>query len=116
MKKSFTLAVIMAFVFFAGAAYAGDNGPVTKLGRGIANMATCPLEIIAGIKRSTDEDGGLLAGVTVGLLKGTINTVKRAVVGVYETASFPIPSYDPIITDPVFFFGEELDIFKPTPQ
>ncbi len=79
--------------------------PVKKLGRGIANVATSPFELTKGMGDATQEKG-IFAGLTWGILQGTYNVVKRAVVGVYEVATFPVPlpkDYEPILEEPEFF-------------
>ncbi|MDD5634052.1 MAG: exosortase system-associated protein, TIGR04073 family [Candidatus Omnitrophica bacterium] len=80
-------------------------GPMDKLGRGVANVLTSTFEVPERMGRETDENG-IFAGSTVGLFKGVVETVKRLVVGEYETATFyaPVPcGYKPILTDPEFF-------------
>jgi len=111
MKILIRLLVVVAMIFaFTGAAYAGT--PLEKLGRGVANVITCPIELVAGIVDTSNESGPM-AGCTIGVLKGTFNIVRRAVVGVYEVVSFPVPvpeDYAPIITDPEYFFASETNI------
>ncbi len=113
MRRIVVLAVSAALVFsFAGAVYA--DGPLKKLGRGIANLVTCPLELPTGIGRAATEDGAI-AAFTWGILKGTFNIVKRAGVGAYEIITFPVPfpaDYKPILDDPEFFFGKEMGVFR----
>ena len=84
------------------------EGPVDKLGRGIANVVTSPFEIFKGMGEANEKDG-IFAGVTTGLLKGTVDTVKRCAVGVYEVVTFPIPipaDYDPILEQPEYFLED----------
>jgi putative exosortase-associated protein (TIGR04073 family) len=85
------------------------SGPLKKLGRGIANMGTCPLELLKGMEAAKQENGWF-AAVTWGILQGTFNTAKRLVVGAYEVITFPIPlpeDYKPILTDPEFMWDED---------
>lgn len=83
------------------------NGPLRKLGRGIANIATCPVELL----RTADAVGvrdGYIAGLTVGVLQGLWRTVLRGVIGVYEVGTFYAeipPGYAPLIR-PEFAFGD----------
>ena len=115
MKKYFSVLILVAFALsFVSSAYAGEILPVKKLGRGLANCITCPLEIIKGIGDAGNENG-VFAGLTWGVCQGVVNTVKRAVVGVYEVATFPIPfpkNYEPIITDPDFFLSNKKDTIQ----
>ena len=104
MKKAIALSIIIGLLFLsASSAYA--LGPVEKLGRGLANVATSPFEVTKGMGDVSAEKGPF-AGLTWGLLEGTVNLVKRAVVGVYEIGTFPVPfpkDYEPILEDPEFF-------------
>ncbi len=79
-----------------------------KLGRGICNIATCPLEILEQTKRVYDSDGAS-AALTYGLVKGVLMTGARALAGVYEMVTFLIPiphDYKPILDDPEFLSEE----------
>lgn len=102
MKKIILLSLVVVLLF-SGTSYA-DNA-LTKLGRGVCNVITCPFEIIHRMGEANDERGPF-AGLTWGLLDGIYKMGLRAIVGVYEVATFPIPlpaGYAPIITDPEFF-------------
>lgn len=81
---------------------AGD--PLKKLGRGLANVLTFPIEIPNQISKTNNCEGPM-AAATVGLVKGIVMAAFRAVVGVYEVATFPFPipeCYKPILTDPEY--------------
>ena len=110
------VSVILALVLVlasTGATFADDNGPVKKLGRGLANAVTCPVGLFQGMK-DVDDESGPIAAATWGVLTGVVNVVKRAVVGVYETVTFPVPApagYKPILTDPEFYFPRTADAF-----
>jgi len=106
MRKKILL-VALTVVLLTGVivtnAYCDDA--LKKLGRGICNCVTFPLEIFEQIKRTNASDGPM-AGWTWGLLKGIGMTGVRAVVGVYEVVTFPLPlpkHYEPILKDPEFF-------------
>lgn len=102
--KRFVVLVIIAGLTFLLVSPAYTDDAIKKLGRGIANVAGSPLEFINGM-RDAKAESGLLAGFTWGILQGTVNVVKRAVVGVYEIATFPIPipkDYKPVLNDPEF--------------
>ena len=69
-------------------------------------MLTFPLEVPEQISRTNNSDGPF-AGLTVGVLKGLQMTVTRAAVGVYEVATFMLPSQKdsgPILKDPEYLF------------
>ena len=67
--------------------------PVEKLGRGIANVAFGPLEILIRGWDVTQELGGI-AGITYGPLKGVAYCIAREVVGVIDIVTFPVPLPD----------------------
>lgn len=101
MRKITILLVAMLILnmvtSFAFADNAGD-----KLGRGIADVVTSPFELFKGMGDAEDENG-IIAGFTTGLLKGVGHFFKRLGVGVYEIVTFPIPKYTSILTDPEYF-------------
>ncbi len=106
MKKVVALLIIAIF-FFTCAANADDlaAGPVKKLGRGIGNIFASPFYFIKGMG-DTVEKNGWLAGMTWGVLNGTVEVVKRVSVGAYEVVTFPVPipgEYKPILENPEFF-------------
>lgn len=77
----------------------GQSGMLRKLGRGIANIATCPAELLRTPELVGRRDG-YLAGLTVGILQGAWRTIVRGVSGVYEVATFyaEIPKgYEPLV-------------------
>ena len=111
IKRLFLAAVILSLVIgsaipaFCDELNAKLSGPTTKLGRGICNMVTFPLEIPEQISRMNNSDGPFAAS-TVGVLKGVGWSIGRACVGVFETVTFmfPVPKhYEPILNDPEYF-------------
>ena len=75
-----------------------------KLGRGLANCLTFPIEIPSQIAKTNNCEGPM-AAVTYGVVKGVVMGVFRAVVGAYEVVTFPLPlpeGYKPILTDPEY--------------
>ncbi len=106
-KKVFLVGLI--FVLMMSMATPGycDN-VFKKLGRGICNVITCPVEIFVQPSRVNNSDGPM-AAFTYGILQGVAMTCFRGVVGVYEIATFPIPipkGYGPILTNPEFFLED----------
>ncbi|MDD5428636.1 MAG: exosortase system-associated protein, TIGR04073 family [Candidatus Omnitrophica bacterium] len=100
------LLVISVAVLAAAPGYCDDA--LKKLGRGIANMATFPFEMLLQPSRVNNSDGPV-AACTWGVLKGVGMSGIRLLVGAYETVTFPIPlpkHYGPILTDPEFMFEE----------
>lgn len=109
MRKTLVLIGLIFLLIFYPASFAYCDDAVKKLGRGICNVVTCPFEVLEQIKRTNNTDGPM-AALTYGVLKGVGMTGLRAVVGVYEIATFPVPvpkDYKPILTDPEFFFEEK---------
>lgn len=87
-----------------------NNDAWKKLGRGLCNMLTFPLELPSQISKVNLTDGPM-AAFTWGLLKGVGMTGFRALVGAYEVVTFPMPlpaGYAPILTDPEFFFEDQI--------
>ena len=85
------------------------SGSLGKLGRGIANITTCPIELPRTIEKVSLRDG-YVAGATVGILQGVWRTVLRGVVGVFEVVTFPaeIPKGFKPILKPEFAFGQDV--------
>ena len=91
----------------AAAGYCQDY--TKKLGRGLANVITFPLEVPEQITRVNESDGPT-AAITYGLLKGLGMMLVRAAAGVYEIATFPFPvpkDYKPLLTDPEFLLSDK---------
>lgn len=93
MKKNCQSVVLTWFVFFtttsvAFAAEAGNYSGTDKLGRGILNAVTCPVEIPRAIAL-TSESNGPAYGWTVGLIEGVGRTLIRFGMGLVEVVTFP---------------------------
>lgn len=67
-----------------------SSGPITKLGRGVANIAFGPLELL---KQPYDinQNTGAIPALTYGVLRGVCYTIAREVVGVIDIVTFPMP-------------------------
>lgn len=107
MKRAFAYILIVSILAgpAAGPAYCG--GPVEKLGRGISNTLTFPCEIPYQI-RQTNRQNGFMAAISYGILNGAFMAGARALVGIYEIVTFPVPipgDFGPILADPEFFFN-----------
>lgn len=106
MKKSAVCVLAVALMLCAVLPAYCHEGPVKKLGRGLANIVTCPCEIWNQVDR-TNKIAGPETALTCGFFKGIFMVCARAVVGVYEVATFPFPApdcYDAILKEPEFFF------------
>ena len=91
------LAVAFGAAILAGSAVADIQNPprdqytpVTKLGRGLGNVAFGVTEIPDTMKRVQRLEG-TNAAWSVGLVDGTWRTIKRAGYGVFEVVTFPLP-------------------------
>jgi putative exosortase-associated protein (TIGR04073 family) len=112
MKKIFAIMVVICLAFSAQSmaqppadqdVYTG-GGAFEKLQRGMLNLADAVVEIPGTMIRKSKREG-LPAGMTFGIVEGAMNTVKRALAGVWEVVTFPIPipeNYAPILPDPEF--------------
>ena len=93
-KTILASAIFAVMVIGASTSQAADDPwimkPVEKLGRGIANVAFGPLELLMKGWDVTQEQGGI-AGVTYGPLKGVCYVIAREVVGVVDIVTFPFP-------------------------
>ncbi len=77
-----------------------------KLGRGLANVLTCPLELPRTASIIASKDGYWSAG-TVGLVEGVWAGLRRGAVGVFEILTWPVEvpkGYAPIV-QPEFVFA-----------
>ena len=108
MKKA--LLFLLVFVVLFTPVISRANNALKKLGRGAANIVTCPMEIPYRIGEANKENGPV-AAFTWGILNGIWQTCLRAATGVYEVVTFPIPlpkNYKPVKDDPEFFLEEGL--------
>ncbi len=82
------------------------TGALRKLGRGVSNIATCPLELIRMTTLVGRRDGNI-AALSVGLIQGTWRTALRGIAGAYEVTTFLIPlprGFKPVMT-PEFVYA-----------
>ncbi|HPX62160.1 MAG TPA: exosortase system-associated protein, TIGR04073 family [Deltaproteobacteria bacterium] len=116
MKKyRMLLALLVAFVLAVPLTASADEKPETivekmavKFTRGLANAATCVVELPKQTILSVQEMGGV--GYVVGPLKGIGMTVYRGVLGAAEAAFFLVPQpgyYDPMTDPPYVWDGWE---------
>ena len=105
-------AVAFLVAGMAAPAFASDTAPtysdnvLRKLGRGVANIVTCPAELIRTPELVGRKDG-YVAVLTTGLVQGVWRTLLRGASGVVEVATFytGFPNdFKPLIT-PVFVYA-----------
>ena len=104
------IAVVLAGLASPASADEGQasywDGSLRKLGRGIANVVTCPLELIR-TPQAENYHNGYVEAMSVGLLRGAWRTIQRGVVGVFEIVTFyaEIPKQFEPIMSPEFVFS-----------
>ena len=96
MRISNILALAGAALLIAGCA-----GPEKKLGRGLMNFT----EFTRGgeMRRSVEQTylwENADSAYTTGVLRGAHRTMARTLLGLWEIATFPIPSYEASFTSP----------------
>lgn len=108
-----TVVITLGVYGLAGSLAAAEVAPTSysdgvsrKLGRGLANVVTAPLELIRTPYLVSQRDGAV-AGGSVGTVKGLWAAVVRELAGVVETVTclFPIPKdFQPLI-QPEFVYA-----------
>ena len=88
--RGLTVAAAIAVVLFAGAGTTWAQDSVHKLGRGLTNVFTGWIEVPTQVYRGAQQANPVV-GTGAGLFKGIANTILRAVVGLYDVVTFPIP-------------------------
>jgi len=110
MKRNIAVLLVALFVLnLASPAYC-DNA-LTKLGRGISNIITAPLEIPNRFSKVRDSSS-LYTACTYGFIQGVIMMGLRMAVGIVEVGTFPLPNpgkYGPVLTDPEYFIKSALE-------
>jgi putative exosortase-associated protein (TIGR04073 family) len=106
------------FFFFIVAVVAvgvtGCAGPEHKLARGLDN--TMELVRWGDMRRSVEQSAVFSqpdVSYSYGAIHGFNQSLCRAGLGIYEVATFPIPSYDPIFTKKVPANIQSPDNYKP---
>ncbi len=106
-RRLVVLFVAVLIISEAGAAYA-ETPAFRKFRRGFCNMLTFYLEVGHQMNKAANE-GGVGKAMTLGLGSGLAMAGGRALAGVYEFLTFPVPfppKYEPIMKDPEFFWTE----------
>lgn len=101
-KIFLALAVLLAFtlpLMGQEAEIQGEGTPQRKLQRGFLNVALSPIEISNELSKEVRNDTFPPSWVA-GLGRGAVYMVGRALVGVYEMVTFPLPypaNYKPVL-------------------
>lgn len=112
MLKRFIIMLLVAVitVMFVSPLFAQNM--TRKLGRGVANILSAPLEVPIQMMKET-KDNGDFNGLFVGGSRGFINMLSRFFAGIYEIVTFPIPfpeDYTPVF-EPEFVIEGDLLAF-----
>ena len=89
------LALSLALTLFS----AGCAGPEKKLGRGLNNVTE--FARLGEMRRSMEQTAlwdSPSEVYTTGVIRGFNRSLARTLLGVYEIATFPFPSYEPLFT------------------
>ena len=105
VKKIVVLVLAVVISFAAVNAYAYDRNAATKLGRGLANAATCWIELPKQIYLVSKEREPF-TGAIYGAAQGLCYSALRLAGGAYDAVTFLIPPYDkPLLEDEFVFEG-----------
>lgn len=77
--------------------------PVGKLGRGVTNFLTCPMEIPTNMGKAVQKHGSFANGAWEGFFSGVFWTLARLMTGIYDIVTFPVPlpwNYEPVLKPP----------------
>ena len=89
---------LVAAAALLGLLAVGCAGPEQKLGRGINNATE--FARMGELRRSVEQTAlfdGAPTAYTTGFFRGIDRSLVRTMVGAFEIATFPIPSYDPYL-------------------
>ncbi len=113
MKKLVAL-VVMCVVIFSWTVPVEAYTAADKFTRGLANVGLSPFELPETMwDEGKQLDGyGIASALTVGVVKGAFNVIKRAAVGAFELVTFPLPvpaDYEPILDPPTLFESSDAE-------
>lgn len=101
MKKLLLLAAVLLVSQSAFAVETESSGPLRKLQRGFVNIALSPMEISTELaKEKNDNADQMLPSWMSGSVRGVAFMGGRALAGVYDIVTFPIPlpkEYGPLV-------------------
>lgn len=101
MRKLLVLILLtVTFVPSLFAAEVAAPGPQRKIQRGFLNMALCWAELGNEVVKDKKNLNPLLPAMIPGLIRGSFNTVARALAGAYDFVTFPVAApkeYKPVM-------------------
>lgn len=102
MKSFICLLIVMSLIVSPCFAQTDTgNNPGSKLMRGVMNIGGAILELPKTMVAVSQEKNAAV-GLTVGTLEGVASVLLKAMVGIYETVTFPIAvpaNYAPVLQD-----------------
>lgn len=110
MGRIMMLVAFLNVILFSNAFAA--NNPIQKLGRGISNVITAPVEIPREIRAHWIDGSAktyhIVVWVLCGVIKGTVMTAARIGSGAWDIVSFPvsIPSNNEPLLKPRYVFND----------
>jgi putative exosortase-associated protein (TIGR04073 family) len=110
MRKMFFLFVAVV----AAVGVTGCSGPEHKLARGLDN--TFELVRWGDMRRSVEQNAVFSEpniSYSYGFIHGFDQSISRAGLGIYEIATFPIPSYKPVCTNYIPINPQYPDSYRP---
>lgn len=108
LKRALLAVLITLFIVSETRAAYGETPAFRKFRRGFCNILTFYLEVGNQLGKANKE-GGMGKAMSLGLVSGLVMSGARALTGVYEVLTFPVPlppGYEPILKDPEFFWTE----------
>ncbi len=111
MRKSTSF---LGAVLLVGVLAVGCAGPEKKLGRGFNNLFA--IGTLSETTRSIEQTSVFSApnyNYATGLFHGLNQSLARTALGAYEIITFPIPSYDPVLTKYIPVVPGHPDSFSP---
>ncbi len=99
-KLCISITLILSLLISPGYASA-EEGPFSKLGRGLANTFTGWTDIFRTVGEKADNANADVTEGFAGASEGFVRAGMRTMVGIYEVGTFPFPTqenYEPIIS------------------
>ncbi len=116
MTKTLIKAIIISTVLLLQPKGA-ESQPAKKLGRGVINIATAPLEVPKQAriywKEGAKKTDHILVWIFSGIVKGGANTAGRLGSGLWDVVTFPfnIPKDKKALFQPEYVFSDYQELF-----
>jgi len=112
--RTFVAAVVIFLGLVCSSPVHAESTPARKLGRGIVNIVTAPLEIPKQTrlywKQGAKKTPHIIVWIISGIGRGCVDTVRRVGSGVWDVVTFPVDiphHYEPLVTPDYVFQGCE---------